>query len=99
MKYVILLMIILLFSGVSCFAQGNLSSKINLTGASSVAEKANKDLYFDGCSSGIMQDPMMQGALNGYYNAMQGMAGGSFNAQEQQKQQMEYTRQQADQFR
>lgn len=95
MKNIILLMIVFLFSSISCFAQGNLSSKINLSGAGSVAAKANSESSFGSSPfSNMMQDPMMQGMLNGYYSTMQGMTGASYQAQEQQKQQMDYAKQQ-----
>lgn len=64
--------------------------------ASSVSAKANSDSSYDLNSPAYMQDPMMSGMMNGYYNMMQGMTGNNYtNMQEMQRQQMDYAKQQA----
>ena len=91
------LIFILLFVTV-CFAQsgfcsGSLSSRLNLQDASSVSKKANGS----GSSyenSSLMNDPMLNSALGGMSNMIQGMTNNPYSMQEQQKAQMDYARQQ-----
>lgn len=73
----------------------DLCNKIQLSNPSAVANKANEKQLIN-TSQGIgMQDPFMQGVMNGYYNMMQGMTGASYNTQEMQRQQADYASQQA----
>lgn len=75
--------------------QNSYGPKLNLSGANDVAAKANKSS--PGISSpfgGILEDPMMNSALNGMGNMLQGATGGSYSATEQCKQQLDYAKQQ-----
>lgn len=77
------------------FAKSLQSNKLMLSDPSSVAEKANSSGSLQG-SGGAFQDPMTMGVMNGYFNMMQGMTGGSYNPQEMQKQQADFAKQQFD---
>lgn len=102
MKCIKFLLILSVFFGVSSMSYANFLDdnnpceiKLNLSGANDVAAKANKS------SSGIsspysqfLQDPMMNSAINGMGNMLQGATGGSYSATEQAKQQLEYAKQQ-----
>lgn len=94
----LLLFVSLGFSSInSCYSldsQNTLGNKIMLTGADSVAAKANANSSINTSGCSIMQDPVMGGMMSGYYNMMQNMNGGSYNPQELQKQQSDYAKQQ-----
>lgn len=81
----------------SLVPQSSFVKRLNLSTSSpqAVADRANKGTYY-GSPAGI-QDPLINGALGGYYNmmqVMQGVPGTSFSTQEMQKQQMDYVKQQ-----
>lgn len=96
----LLILTILVCSTASCNAesfncnQSAFANRLNVAGSTpeSVAERANRD-YASG-SAGLIQDPLMNSALGGYYNMMQGATGNSYNAQEMQRQQADYVKQQ-----
>lgn len=94
---------LLVFSFVSqcCLAhsssQPEFRTRLNLSRSSNssqeVADRANR--MYGESNAGFIQDPLMNGALGGYYNMMQGMSGSSpVNMQEIQKQQADYVKQQ-----
>lgn len=64
-----------------------------VSSSQSVADRANK-LYGGSGYSGGVQDPLMNGALGGYYNMMQGVTGGAYDAREMQRMQTDYVKQQ-----
>lgn len=76
-------------------SQGKYSTKLNLKDASSIANQANRNpsVY---CPEGseLSDDPFMNSAINSMGAMLQGMTNGSYSATEQQKQQMDYARQQ-----
>lgn len=76
-------------------SQGKYSTKLNLKDASSVANQANRNPSVT-CSPGseLTDDPFMNSAINSMGAMLQGMTNGSYSATEQQKQQMDYARQQ-----
>jgi len=101
MKHKKLLLALSIIIGISSInncsaAQTSIIKKINLAGPSSVAEKANKDSTFGSspCSE-VLNDPIINSALGGFGNMLQGMNGNALNVQEQAKQQMDYAKQQA----
>lgn len=83
--------------GDSSNPQSSFVKRLNVSTSTpeAMAERANKGTYY-GAQGGI-QDPLINGAIGGYYNmmqVMQGLPGSSFGAQEMQKQQTDYVRQQ-----
>lgn len=94
------LILILVLSGTTaCFADTVSMPKSTLkwtpSSPSSVSAKANSNSAYGLNSPAYMQDPMMSGMMNGYYNMMQGMTGNNYtNMQEIQRQQMDYAKQQ-----
>lgn len=101
MKYIKLILVLFIFVGFSSTSyatfldsQNPYSVKLNLSGANDVAAKANANSSINASGSSILQDPVMGGMMNGYYNMMQNMNGGSYNPQELQKQQSDYAKQQ-----
>lgn len=98
-KFLLILSVFFSFSSISYANflddQNSYGPKLNLSGASDVAAKANKSS--SGMSSPyseFLQDPMMNSAINGMGNMLQGATGGSYSATEQAKQQLEYAKQQ-----
>lgn len=96
-KTILLMFAILCFSSV-CYgdtlnSQSKTSSSLNWkpTSSGAVAAKANQNSAYS--SQSIFQDPMLNSVINGYSNMLQGATGNSYNPQEQQKQQLDYTRQ------
>lgn len=89
-----------IFCSSACYSDSSLPGKNSTlkwapTSPSAISEKANKTLSIgETCPITGAQDPFVQGVLNGYYNTMQGMSGGSYSAQELQKQQADYAKQQ-----
>lgn len=99
-RYFISLFIFVLCTS-ACFADSSFPSKNSTlkwkpTSASELSSKANENSPNMVSPFGGMQDPFVQGALNGYYNAMQGTTGGSYSAQEMQRQQADYAKQQTE---
>jgi len=75
--------------------QKTLENKVNLSGTDSVAAKANSAQYsVSSPYSELLQNPLVNSALTGYGSMIQGASGGSYSADEQSKQQLEYARQQ-----
>jgi len=68
------------------------SLNLNLTTPGGVAQKANKDSAF-GSEGDSLRNPMLDATTSGFANMIQGFTGGSYNALEQQKQQMDYAKQ------
>lgn len=68
---------------------------VQLNDASTISKRANNSPYASINSeySEITSDPIVNSMLNSYTYMMQGSTGGTFNPQEQVKQQMDYTRQ------
>lgn len=96
----LLILSIFIVSNSICYAesfnnnQSAFAKRLNMVGSSqeSVVERANRD-YASG-PFGLVNDPLMNSAIGGYYNMMQGMSGGAYNAQEMQRQQADYVKQQ-----
>ena len=94
-KFILILSVILGFLSINygytleskCVPGG----KFSLSDPSAVANKANQKSSIN--PDGAM-DPFVSGALSGYYNMMQGATGNAYNAQEVQKQQADYAKQQ-----
>lgn len=103
MKFTKFILILFVFCGFSLICYGeSLQSRIiggkiywQNSSPSAVAAQANKNSSFNPPPySAIMQDPMINSALNSYGNMLQGGNTNSYNAMEQQKQQMDYSKQQ-----
>ena len=101
MKYFKILLTLLMFfyfssAGIcaSLSSQGQYSMKLNLQDTSSVADKANKNPSLLAPGNGISDDPFVNSAINGMGNMIQGLTNGSYSGAEQQRQQMDYARQQ-----
>jgi hypothetical protein len=100
MKKVILIVCFLIFLSSVCYGdtlntQYKKGSTLKWTPASTgeISSKANGNSSY-GSSNSILQDPLVNGAMNGYYNMMQGMSGNPYNMREIQKQQADYAKQQ-----
>ena len=83
---------------IACFSQtvsiaNDLSSKLNLKDAKAASEGANLGSIHSSSSDSLINAAPMINSMMGL-GMMQGMASNSYSAQEQQKQQMEYVRQQ-----
>ena len=95
-----LILLALVFCSTTSFAQDSLGTRIKLKSPSSVSENANKgstdsdDSANSSNSSNLSDNPFLNGYMNGMANMMNGMANNSFNPQEQQKQQIDYAKQQ-----
>lgn len=97
---------LILLAGLFCFAQmsyaegSSLQSKLNTTmklqysTPNSVAEQANKMPSCSSPYSEVFNDPLVNSMLGSYSNMMQGASGGIYSPQEQQKQQLDYAKQQ-----
>lgn len=75
--------------------QKNLESKVNISDADSIVERANKN--YNSVSSPyseIFQNPLINSTLNDYGNMLQGVTGGGYSQDEMSKQQLDYARQQ-----
>lgn len=103
MKNINFFLVLLVFSlfSLTCNAdylnyQSQMGSKVNVGGfsTSDVAANANKMQPINTEGGAFFQDPLLNGAMNGYYTMMQGATGGSSDMQEIQKQQLDYARQQ-----
>lgn len=100
-KFILILSAFLCFSSI-CYGESLesriKSGKINWQSSSpsSVAAKANQMSSFNPSPySAITQDPMMNSVLNGYGTMLQGVNNNySYNAVEQQKQQLDFSKQQ-----
>ena len=74
----------------------DLSSKLNLQGADSVAAKANGSPSFESLPyADVMNNPMMNSMLGGVNNMLQNGNVSPYAINEMQKQQLEYAQQQA----
>lgn len=97
MKHSKFVLILSIFIGCSSICYGNTSEfqnkleKVQLSGPSSVAAKANKNSSFGSSYSGDI-NPMINGMLNGM-TQMPGMSN-TYDAAEQIKQQADYAKQQ-----
>ena len=102
MKYInvgFILFVLLCFSQASfcetLSSQSKFSSHINLQGTNDISARANKNSSpFDGSYSPIMHDPMINSAMQGFGNMMQGCNVDARMMQEQSKMQMDYAKQQ-----
>lgn len=103
MKYVNSVLILSVFLGFSsingCYSlesRNTLGGRINLAGPNSVAEKANQNASsLSSPYSDMLQNPLVNSTLNSFGTMMQGATGGSYNAGEQAKQQLDYAKQQS----
>lgn len=80
----------------SAMAQGSLGTRLNLQNPNDVASQANRKPPVGG-DNGILSNPYVNASLNGYANMVQGAVGNINNfyaAEEQRKQQAEYSKQQ-----
>jgi len=70
-------------------------NSIKLTDPHSISKRANESPNASISSeySEITSDPIVNSMINSYGYMMQGASGGSFNPQEQARQQMDYTKQ------
>lgn len=97
MNYCRMCLVLFILMGVSLtgFAQGTLSSKVNLQAPSDVSSQANRSSGFG--SDSVFNNPLINSSLNGYSNMIQGASGNLnnfYSNQEQMKQQGEYAKQQ-----
>ena len=73
----------------ACYA-GDLGSKIKLHDANSISDKANQNSTIGGSE----QNPFVNSMMQGYGNMLKGSTNSSYGAQEEQKLQADYARQQ-----
>lgn len=94
-RYNILLILIIIvgFSQAGFCSSGTLGSRIKLQDAGSVSNRANQGGSF-GDNPYANASPMLNSALGGMSNMIQGMTNNPYSMQEQQKAQMDYARQQ-----
>lgn len=76
------------------FAQGSLNSRINLQSTRDISAKANSAGGYGTEASEVLSDPVVNSALNGFANMLQGGNMNFYSAEEQRKQQGDYSRQQ-----
>ena len=94
-RYNILLILffVVVFSQTFCEAS-DLSSKLNLRDPKAASESANKGSIHSSSSDSLIDAAPMINSMMGLGNMMQGMASNPYEAQEQQKLQMDYVKQQ-----
>lgn len=91
---VFLLLTVLCFSA-SCYSAQSTLKWAPLSPAD-VSNKANQSSQYSSSGPESIQDPFASGALNGYYNMLQGGTVNAYQLQELQKQQTDYAKQQVE---
>lgn len=99
MKYIALSLLVFVCFSQAGFcdtlsSQSKFSSKINLQGASDVTKRANEGSSLSSPYSDAFQDPMLNSMMQGMGNMIQGCNVDARMMQEQNKQQMDYAKQQ-----
>lgn len=99
MKKIFIITILSILSAVPfCFAQEGParggSLKWTPSTPDAISKKANSKEGVTSPYSGILQDPMINSTIGGMGNMLQGVSGSAYDAQEQTKRQLDYTKQQ-----
>jgi len=93
-----LIAVAFIVSTTASFAQSALEKGIKLQTPSSIAQHVNKNSSPDEAdssdTSSLSDNPFLNSYINGMGNMARGMGNNSFDAQNQQKQQLDYAKQQ-----